>query len=380
MARRVFLHIGLPKTGTSYLQTILWAHRDELREAGLLVPGRERRDHLWASLVVRADPKVARRHPRAPDSWSVLRSEATDWADDVVISHEFFCSASAEQARRAVRELEPAEVHVVVTAREPLGLFTSSWQESLKNRGTTPIEEYGRSESSDPLDVWDWRALDLALVLERWAPAVPADRVHVVVAPGPGDPPDELWRRFCAVLGTDPEVVGPVTGFPNASMGVAEAETLRRLNQHFTGPGADLPGSFERAYDRGVWIRTFLADERLVPRGGERFWPGADQQQDCRRRGDRAVELVRSAGFDVVGDLDRLAVPAELPPRRHPSSVTDAEVADVAVALAARLMVDLKDGARPGRTQGTSAAADAGGPGAASTWWRRLRAAARSRR
>ena len=70
-------------------------------------------------------------------------------------------------------------------------------------------------------------------------------------------------------------------GFPNASMGVVEAETLRRLNGRLVG--------FDAAFDRGVWIRSFLADDRLVPRGGERFWPGADQVEDCRRRGEAAV-------------------------------------------------------------------------------------------
>src|SRR3954451_11254548 len=153
MARRVFLHIGLPKTGTSYLQTILWSHRAELRAAGLLVPGRERRDHLWASLVVRDDPRVERRNARAPSSWAVLLEETAAWDRDVVVSHEFFCAASPEQARRAVEALAPAEVHLVLTAREPLGLFTSSWQESLKNKGTTRIEDYGRTESDDPLEV-----------------------------------------------------------------------------------------------------------------------------------------------------------------------------------------------------------------------------------
>ena len=31
MVDRVFVHIGLPKTATSYLQTIIWSNRDELR-------------------------------------------------------------------------------------------------------------------------------------------------------------------------------------------------------------------------------------------------------------------------------------------------------------------------------------------------------------
>jgi hypothetical protein len=335
MARRVFVHIGLPKTGTSYLQTILWGHRDELRDAGLLVPGRERRDHLWASLVVREDRRVGRRNRRAPQAWRVLTDELAAWDGDGVISHEFFCSASAEQARRMVAELAPAEVHVVVTAREPLGLFTSSWQESLKNKGTTRIEDYARTVSDDPVKVWDWRALDLGLVLGRWGDVVPPERVHVITPPPAEAPRDELWNRFCAVLGVDPSVAGSSERFPNASMGVVEAETLRRVNEQLEG--------FDRAFDKGVWIRSFLADERLVPRNGERFWPGADQQEDCRRRGRESVALVRRQGYDVVGDLESLLVPDELPARRHPSSVTDAEVAEVAVALVARLLGDLKD-------------------------------------
>ena len=35
---RVVLHVGLPKTGTTYLQAVLAHHRDALREAGVLYP------------------------------------------------------------------------------------------------------------------------------------------------------------------------------------------------------------------------------------------------------------------------------------------------------------------------------------------------------
>ena len=40
MARRAFLHVGTAKSGTSYLQDLWWRHRDELRDRGLLLPGR----------------------------------------------------------------------------------------------------------------------------------------------------------------------------------------------------------------------------------------------------------------------------------------------------------------------------------------------------
>jgi hypothetical protein len=335
VSRRVFVHIGLPKTGTSYLQSVLWPQRDALRERGLLLPGREKRDHLLSSMIVRDDPGVGRRGPGAADAWDVVRREVAAHDGDALVSHEFFCAASAGQARRMVADLEPAEVHLVVTAREPLGLFTSSWQESLKNLGTTPLEDYGRTVSEDPRDVWDWRALDLGLVLDRWSPAVPEERLHVIVAPGADQPREELWRRFAGVLGIDPDVVPHEAAFTNQTMGVVEAETLRRLNPHL--------GAFRGAYDRGRWIRTFLADDRLVTRGGEKYWPGADQIAEARARGARAVDRIRAASYDVVGDVDSLLVPNDLPPRRHPSSVTDAEVAEVAVSLVARLLEDVRD-------------------------------------
>src|SRR3954451_8808738 len=75
MVRRVFVHIGLPKTATTYLQTILWGNRAEVRRHGLLLPGKERRDHLWASRVVREEPERSRRPDREHRAWDRIRSD-----------------------------------------------------------------------------------------------------------------------------------------------------------------------------------------------------------------------------------------------------------------------------------------------------------------
>jgi hypothetical protein len=331
---RVFVHIGLPKTATSYLQTIIWSNRDRLRERGVVVPGAERRDHLWSSRTVREQAS----HERAPEhqrqAWTRVREELAASSGTGLVSHEFFAAASAEQAVAMVEALAPAEVHLVVTAREPLGLFTASWQESLKNGATTPMPDYGRSVSEKPADIWNWRTLDLRLVLERWTAAVPPERVHVLVL-DPGAPRDDVWVRFAGIVGFATEGIDLSGSFPNTSMGVAEAETLRRVNGRLTG--------FGRAFDKGVYLRTYLADERLVPRGGERFWPELDQVEDCRRRGEAAVAHLASAPYDVVGDLDHLRVPDQLEPRRSTTSVTDAEVAEVAVDLVATMLGDVRD-------------------------------------
>jgi hypothetical protein len=335
MSARVYLHIGLPKTATTYLQTIMWGNREALEAQGVRLPGEGRYEHLWATRVIREDPAFEKFSEHRLAVWDRLREDVAEWPETSLISHEFFAAASAAQARRMVDDLAPAEVHLVVTAREPLGLFTASWQESIKNRDTRPMADYSRVEASDSGGVWNWRTLDIRRVLERWSPAFPPERVHVLPLPGAGAPKRLIWDRFATLMGIDPDSVDLTQSFPNASMGVAEAETLRRINEHL--------GDFSSAIDRGTYIRSFLADERLVPRKGDPFWPAAERIEECRARGRDAVDYIGAQGFDVVGELESLLVPEELPERRTPDTVSDSEVAQVAVELVARMLHDVRD-------------------------------------
>src|SRR6478735_3001071 len=335
MASKVYLHIGLPKTATTYLQTILWGNRETLEGQGVLLPGQERADHLWASRIVREDPQFRKANAHRQGAWQRILDDTAAWEGRAVVSHEFFAAASQAQAARVVADLAPAEVHLVVTAREPLGLFTASWQESIKNRDTRSMTDYSTVETDDTGGVWNWRTLDVHRVLERWSPAFPPERVHVLPLPPHDEPRRTIWDRFATLVGDDPDSVDLSQSFPNTSMGVVEAETLRRMNHHL--------GDFNSAIDRGTYIRTFLADERLVPRKGERYWPSPDRVEEARERGKSAVAYIADQGFDVVGDLDSLLVPDALPERRTPESVTDSEVAEVAVELAARMLHDVRD-------------------------------------
>ncbi|MFL6060351.1 MAG: hypothetical protein ACJ72E_03895 [Marmoricola sp.] len=337
MASKVFLHVGLPKTATTYVQTLMWADRDRMRAQGVLLPGTERRDHLWSSRIIRDDPHLDRYDDRRRTAWDRLVAEIAAWEGTAVISHEFFAGASPDQAVRAIAALAPAEVHLVITAREPVGLFASSWQESLKNRETATMAEYAAAPVSEsPQDIWNWRTLDVRLVLERWAASLPPEHVHVLPLPGKDESRSLIWERFATLIGLDPHSFDLSASFPNESMGVAEAETLRRINLHLQDE------DFHKPFDKGVYIRTFLADERLVPRGGDRFWPAPETIAECRARGAAAVEHIRAGGYDVIGDLDALLVPEELEERRTVASVTDTEVAEVAVAVVGQVLHDVR--------------------------------------
>ncbi|WP_067436864.1 hypothetical protein [Nocardioides jensenii] len=333
MTRRVFLHIGLPKTGTTYLQDVMWANKELLGSRGLLLPGRHRRRHLLASLDLRDDPKLARRSGDVTAPWQDLVDEAQAWEGDVVISHEFFGAAAPEHVQRAVDSFPDAELHVVLTARDLVTLGTSYWQEWVKNGGDLAIDDWPPNPDYDPHDEWGWGAFDLADVLQRWGGVVDPARVHVLpVAVGRAEP-GELWHRFAAVVGVDPEGMEILEKPSNRSLGLVEAELLRRVNGRLV--------DFSSAGNRGRWIRGYLAMGTVLPSTGERFRPGDAMLDELHRRARHSIDLLRRGEYDVVGDLELLE-PGDLGGLRHPGEVSDGEVLDVAAQTIANLMTEVR--------------------------------------
>jgi hypothetical protein len=370
VTRRAFLHIGLPKTGTTYLQQVLWDNKARLAERGVLLPGATRRRHLLASLDVREDPRLARRSGNVTAPWQDLVDECLRWDGDVLISHEFFGAASTPQVRRLVDSLPGFDVHVTITARAMSDLGVSRWQEWVKSGGALAVDEYPRKQRYDPADEWGWGSFDLADILDRWGAVLPHERIHVLpIAPGRSDP-DELWFRFAEVLGLDGHELTVPQVPVNPSLGVVEVELLRRINPHLH--------DFKSAADRGNWIRGFLAEGDIFPNRRERFRAGAEKQKQLVDRGERALEMLRDGGFDVRGDLESLrpSYPSGL---RHPSEVTDAEMlesATIAIANMLRTVRSLTE-ERDALRSRSSARRAAVAAGQIERWWLKLAPAKR---
>jgi hypothetical protein len=370
VSRRAFLHIGLPKTGTTYLQQVLWDNKDLLAEHGVLLPGATRRRHLLASLDVREDPRLARRPGDVAAPWRGLVEECLRWDGDVLVSHEFFGAASTPQVRRLVDSLSGFEAHAILTARAMSDLGVSRWQEWVKSGGALPIDDYPRKRAYDPADEWGWGSFDLAEILDRWGAVLPHERIHVLpIAPGTGSP-DELWHRFAALLGLDGRDF-PVPQVPaNPSLGVVEVELLRRVNPHLH--------DFRSAADRGNWIRGFLAEGGILPNRREKFRAGTAKQEELAERGERALKLLRDGGFDVQGDLESLrpGYPSGL---RHPSEVTDSEMlesATIAIGNLLRAVRSLTEENETLRSRSPARRA-AVAAGLIERWWLRLAPAKR---
>jgi hypothetical protein len=329
--RRVFLHVGLPKTGTTYLQQVVWSNRERLAAAGLFLPGFGHREHLWAALDLQERPRLARRHEKAPGAWGRLVAQVCDQPGDALLTHEFLCGATAEQASRALASFPGSEVHLVVTARDAASVVSAGWQESVKNGGTVDLDEVmdGRPAGGPEFSMRTW---DLAGVLERWTPDLPSERVHVLMMPGADEPRDLHWRHFAQVVGVDPEAYDAPAEAVNAALGIVQIETLRQVNRHLP------PYS---AHDRGVWIRGYLAEDLLARQPRERA--GLPERYAARfAELDRAAAaLIAERGFDVLGDLGVLTASSRAG-GREPATVSPEEIVESAARLVADIVADVR--------------------------------------
>lgn len=335
VARRVFLHIGAPKTGTTYLQGVLDVNRDVLARQGVLyATGRTSRDRVWATEVLRGIDLS--RHPRrqAAGAWDRIVEQVKGWEGTAVVSHEFFGACSAEQAKRALQDLEPCEVHLVFTARDYVSLASAVWQERLKYGHATRFADF-RLDTAGTTPMWSWQTQDLLAILARWQHHLPPSQIHVVTVPR-GGKPDALWERFASVIGVDPSVTSREIRSANTSLGLVEAELLRRVDER--AHGVVLSGPREHAR----WIRDLLANTVLSQGSGERFSVSGPYAQELADRSHEVVAGIADAGYDVVGTLDDLLPPDPLPVTRSPDDASTEELLDAAISAIVGLIAEAK--------------------------------------
>ena len=347
----VFVHVGEPKTGTTFLQQVMWTNKEELLDAGLLLPGPRPMAHWRAAQDLREVPQIPN-DPVGPNkgAWDKLAKQVVKAPQAGVISHELLAAATVEQAERGILSLEPAEVHVVLTVRDFGSLLPAEWQETIKHRNTRAWEDWLADvidrESIDPdrRRFWFWRVHDTLEVLRTWSTLLPEDHVHVITMPPRGSSPDLLWRRFAALIGIDPAAADTSRARSNASLGLAEIELLRRVNEALPG---EVPGWF---YMRNV--KDTLAHGALVNRPATvgRLELPTEREEWVRKHAELVIAELRASGYDLVGNVDELLPQASSPSPPKPSDATAEDMLGSAVEAIVTLLGEL------GKTQGLNRA------------------------
>jgi hypothetical protein len=307
VSRRVFLHVGLPKSGTTYLQAVLGKNQLLLKQrANLLYPSGKWSRQVLAVKDVRQMKVPPSQQAVVSGAWDRLVAEMQPWPGDAIMSMEWLCVATDEQIRRIVDDLAPAEVHVVFTVRDVARTVPAAWQEFCQNRSTWRWPEFLEQVTSDdpmstPAGKALWREQDMSLLLERWSTGVAPERIHVVTLPQSGADPAELWRRLARVLEIDPEGYDLTDLGANASIGMESAELMRRINLWLKDQGRSTLENhrlFKHEVAKRILATRKPQESRVILPASYHDW--------ARSRAAQQIRAIEESGAHVVGDLEEL--------------------------------------------------------------------------
>ncbi len=326
------------KSATTYLQALIQLNRRSLRDAGVWWPGVDENFAAIRDLFGDAGSE-----PDDAGAWRSLTREMQAFDGDVLLSNELLAKRDERQAKRLISALAPAEVHLVLTARDLGRVIPSMWQTNTRNRGTATWAEYLGAVYDDDRTGSDlasrfWSGQDLPDIVARWSPVVPKERLTLVTVPPPGSDPTVVGDRFMSVVAPRVTTLRQPP-YRNPSLGAHSAELMRRVNLETTD--WDMTRYRPALKNR---LGRFILGGRVdrEPRLGLT----ADQLAQATILAKDMVHELEGLDVRVVGALSDL-IPAETlePSDIDPDSSTDAEVlaaATYALVQLCREYADLK--------------------------------------
>jgi hypothetical protein len=343
MTRRVYLHVGAPKTGTTYLQDRLALNRQELARHDVHYPLGLQASHFKAALDL-LDVSWGGQREGARGEWAKLVDRVNRHDGTVIVSHEILAGARPQQIRRAMADFAGSEVHLVYSARDLARQIPAEWQEGVKHRRRRTFARFLRqvqnARRTKPT-MWFWKAQGLPDVLTRWGHGLPPEQVHLVTVPQSGAPRDLLWHRYCEAFGIDPAWAPAESSRENVSIGTAETALLRRLNRRLKKAG--LPGDDYRRLVRQLVVHETLAQRKDMTRATlpPSAYPWVEEIAQ------EWVDWVEGSGIHVIGDVADLRPvrPAEDDVWRDPDKPRRRDMVDA--ALDAMVALTIEAASRP---------------------------------
>lgn len=336
--QRLYFHVGLPKSGSTYLQSVLGGNRGALKEVGHVYPYVRQEGMFHAAVEMAGNPSRWGLDPEEiRGTFAHLLRRGRRLGGTVVLSHEIFGAASDDQVRVMADQLADFEVHLVVTARDLGRTVTAGWQEQVKNGNPRPFADFADELlahlPADPADSGDfWPAQNLHRLLQRWQLMVPPERMHVVTCPRSGAAPDLLWRRFAEAIDLAPDAVD-LSEVPtrNESLGTAQIAFLRRVL-------TSLDGRLEQPWFSRIAKRWF-AQSLLSQVPSRKPTAPTPVVERLSTLSAAWIDEIRTGGYQVHGDLEELMPEATGRDVPHPDDVTDAEMLEGLPGVVAEMLL-----------------------------------------
>ncbi|MEY3320178.1 MAG: hypothetical protein ACO243_02445 [Candidatus Nanopelagicaceae bacterium] len=306
--KRLIIHPGFHKSGTTALQESFALNRPLLRENGIFYPPIGSKAHhrvAWA-LTQRPWGWNRRGGERTPEKyWDRMASRINGAKEEtVILSSEFFSEIDGERIRKIRSEIKGRDIQILFTLRPLAKLLPSSYQQYLKYGITIEYEDWlhaildkpGESKVSPTF----WKRHSHGKVVARWVDIFGKSNVTLLIVNEAQ--PTFLFDEINKFLNLPTGTLNAAPSGSNRSLTMEEISLLLELNRQF--PKERVWDEYE-VFVRAGYIRH-LTDH--VP-------PAADKARLLTPQWavDKANELGKviqkellGTGVKIIGDVDSL--------------------------------------------------------------------------
>jgi hypothetical protein len=226
------IHIGAPKTATTFLQSTFSQARHALAKDGVIYPKSNWLHHAQHRLALAAKTRRVTGTDDIPDLNAELKQlnaviTKADPGKRVFISSEEFLSAP-EDAIRAVKDgIDCNDIRILVVVRRPDNLLLSIYNQHLKS---TQNNFWQRIDAfaEDPGKLHP--VMDQVACVERWARVFGRDKMTIWTYED-----TDIVNDCLHLLGASP-FAAPPDALNNASMSAATLEVMRYAKAHRMAP------------------------------------------------------------------------------------------------------------------------------------------------
>ncbi len=306
--KRLIIHPGFHKSGTTALQESFALNRPLLRENGIFYPPIGSKAHhrvAWA-LTQRPWGWSKRGGEKTPEKyWDRMSSRINGAKEEtVILSSEFFSEIDGERIRKIRSEIKGRDIQILFTLRPLAKLLPSSYQQYLKYGITVEYEDWlhaildkpGESKVSPTF----WKRHSHGKVVARWVDIFGKSNVTLLIVNEAQ--PTFLFDEINKFLNLPTGSLSAAPSGSNRSLTMEEISLLLELNRQF--PKERVWDEYE-VFVRAGYIRH-LTDH--VP-------PAADKARLLTPQWavDKANELGKviqkellGTGVKIIGDVDSL--------------------------------------------------------------------------
>ena len=238
MIDHLIVHIGIYKTGTTSLQSVLSANRGILKAHGVHYPDHGLDSHsTLASSVMQKNWGWADRGETtfSPWYWNNFVKDLAKLTGTVLISSEFFCQADDAQVAKIKASLPNCKITVVIGLRPLNELLWSTYQQLIKFGRHYSVDEWLQSVFDDfdsgNLNSGFWLRNHQDRLISRWGEEFGKENLRIVTS----DP-----RQPALALNLIKDLAGmsqveldekSADLNKNRSMTVIETEVVRDINK-----------------------------------------------------------------------------------------------------------------------------------------------------